>query len=93
MNCRYFIFLAFTFFMSVSFGQLQLEEIMKGKDFIGHWPQDHQWLPNGQITFKWNPESNNVSEYYTYVDGEITLLDDEYLNRMNIVNQGGSGGD
>jgi len=42
MKCRYFLFIGISFFVSVTFGQLKLEEIMKGKDYIGHWPEDHQ---------------------------------------------------
>jgi hypothetical protein len=55
------------FFFSLSFfsfGQLKLQDIMKGKDFIGHWPENHFWIPNGEVVFKWNPNNINVSEYY-----------------------------
>ena len=82
MKCKFFIFLVIHFLFATNYGQLQLEEIMRGKDFIGHWPEDHQWLPNGQLTFKWNPEGINVSEYYTYKDGEVAKLSDEYLNYL-----------
>ncbi len=82
MKCKCFLLLVISFFVSYSFAQLKLEDIMKGKDFIGHWPSDHQWLPNGQFTFKWNPENINVSEYYTYADGEVSLLNDEDLNLL-----------
>ena len=82
MKCKLFIFLVIHFLFATNYGQLQLEEIMRGKDFIGHWPEDHQWLPNGQLTFKWNPEGINVSEYYTYKDGEVAKLSDEYLNYL-----------
>ena len=69
-------FFSFSFF---SFGQLQLQDIMKGKDFIGHWPEDHFWLPNGKVAFKWNPNSNNVSEYYYISNNEAVKLPDSSL--------------
>ncbi|MFT5602250.1 MAG: hypothetical protein ACI9N1_002503, partial [Flavobacteriales bacterium] len=28
---------------------LQLEDIMLGKDFIGYWPENHSFLPNGDV--------------------------------------------
>jgi len=82
MKCKYIIILIINFCFSITYGQLELKEIMRGKDFIGHWPQDHQWLPNGQITFKWNPENINVSEYYTYKNEQAVKLSDDELNYL-----------
>ena len=76
----------FTFiFFSLSnhcFGQLKLEDIMKGKDFIGHWPEAHSWAPNGEILFKWNPDNINVSEYYYSINNEPVKLPDNKLTYL-----------
>ena len=53
------LFIVLTFSKSMVFSQdkdLDLEEIMTGKEFIGFWPENHSWLPSGKITFKWNPD-------------------------------------
>ena len=47
---------------------LKLDEIMSGKDFTGYWPENHSWLPNGQIYFKWNPENKMKSDFYVVKD-------------------------
>lgn len=46
---------------------LNLKEIMKGSDFIGHLPSSIHWDITGQhILFDWNPESNPGDETYSY---------------------------
>ena len=64
---------------NLSFGQLKLQDIMKGKDYIGHWPEAHFWFPNGEIGFKWNPDNINVSEYYYISNNEPVKLPDNKL--------------
>ena len=76
-----FFFFSLSFF---SFGQLKLQDIMKGKDFIGHWPEDHFWLPNGEVAFKWNPNNINVSEYYYISNNEAVKLPDNSLTYLPI---------
>jgi dipeptidyl aminopeptidase/acylaminoacyl peptidase len=46
---------------------LQLNQIMKGKDFIGYWPEYHYWHVDGeQIIFQWNPKNELEASAYTY---------------------------
>lgn len=44
---------------------LQLKEIMKGNEFIGHQPENIRWNVNGtHIEFNWNPENEPGSSTY-----------------------------
>ena len=55
-----------------------LSEIMKGKDFIGYWPEQHFWHVEGdKIIFRWNPENKLVSNWhqYTLSTGKISEYD------------------
>ena len=46
---------------------LKINEIMKGKDFIGHWPENHFWSAQGnQIHFSWNPKAKLLNDNYSY---------------------------
>lgn len=46
---------------------LNLREIMKGHDFVGHLPEDIHWSLTGEhILFDWNPESAPGNNTYTY---------------------------
>lgn len=46
---------------------LDLREIMKGHDFVGHLPEGIHWSLTGEeIIFDWNPESAPGSNTYTY---------------------------
>lgn len=46
---------------------LQLEEIMKGYDFIGHSPENHRWGVDGKtIFFDWNPLGELGKSTYSY---------------------------
>lgn len=51
--------------------KLDLEQIMTGKDFTGYWPENHFWLPNGNILFSWNPENNLKSFNYLANQGTV----------------------
>ncbi len=45
---------------------LQLKEIMKGNEFIGHQPENVRWDVSGKkIIFDWNPENNPGNSTYT----------------------------
>ncbi|MFT7252230.1 MAG: dipeptidyl aminopeptidase/acylaminoacyl peptidase, partial [Flavobacterium sp.] len=59
----------FTLFILIGFNgiaqNLQLEQIMKGDEFIGNQPDNHRWSIDGStIYFDWNP--NNEIENSTY---------------------------
>lgn len=58
---------------SISFAQvgnkstLQLNQIMKGKDFIGYWPENIAWHADGsKILFDWNPNNELEMSRYQY---------------------------
>lgn len=47
--------------------ELNIHEIMKGNDFIGHQPSNIEWDQNGEyIFFKWNTKNEPISCEYTY---------------------------
>jgi dipeptidyl aminopeptidase/acylaminoacyl peptidase len=60
-----------TIFYSTAISQsLQLEEIMKGDDFIGHQPSNHRWaFDNETALFSWNPNKGLTSETYYWRTG------------------------
>lgn len=43
---------------------LQLEDIMLGKDFIGYWPENHSFLPNGDVVFHWKQDADRYMTWY-----------------------------
>jgi dipeptidyl aminopeptidase/acylaminoacyl peptidase len=46
---------------------LKINEIMKGKDFIGYWPGNVAWHVSGnKILFDWNPDNEIEMSRYTY---------------------------
>jgi dipeptidyl aminopeptidase/acylaminoacyl peptidase len=50
--------------------ELQLEEIMKGNEFIGHQPINHKWAVDSKmIYFDWNPNNNIANETYFWKEG------------------------
>ena len=56
------ILVTFSFLIHSSAQTLTLENIMKGDEFIGHQPNNHQWSFDGStIYFNWNPENEPVS--------------------------------
>ena len=63
---KYFFTAFILLFSSTLFSQnLQLEEIMKGNEFIGQQPSNQRWSVDGKtIYFDWNP--NNEIGYTTY---------------------------
>ena len=47
--------------------ELNLEEIMKGNDFIGHQPGSPSWSDDGsKIYFDWNPDGEIGDQLYAY---------------------------
>jgi dipeptidyl aminopeptidase/acylaminoacyl peptidase len=65
---KYLLYL-FLFIYSPIFSQSQLDlkEIMKGNDFIGHSPENVQWSVSGDyIYFDWNPNMNPESSLYRF---------------------------
>ncbi len=57
--------------------ELELSEIMKGKDFVGHWPERPQWSPDGNsLYFYWNPDGNPSDSIYRYslIDSTVHQL-------------------
>ncbi len=68
---KYFILLMMLSFYAALFGQnksvLKLEDIMKGQEFVGYWPEDVHWSYDSKlIYFRWNPEEELVSKWYAY---------------------------
>ncbi len=68
-----FLFLFFCTSPLFSIGQknvpnqssLKLEQIMKGKEFVGHWPENPFWSEDSKsIYFDWNPDKNLTSDLY-----------------------------
>ena len=46
---------------------LELNKIMTGQDFIGHWPEGISWSANGkEILFNWNHENEVSSPVYSF---------------------------
>lgn len=43
---------------------LTLEEIMKGNDFVGHQPENHRFLPDGNLLFDWKKLGDSISRTY-----------------------------
>ena len=90
MKTRTILF--FLFFLSgISLAQssLELSEIMKGDDFIGHQPSSQEWSQDGQyILFDWNPNSEPGDSRYTYTlkSKEITKVNPEFYTRQYTYN-------
>ncbi|MFN5634066.1 MAG: prolyl oligopeptidase family serine peptidase [Flavobacteriia bacterium] len=67
-----FIFIALLPFFSLSqtipnSSSLQLEEIMKGNEFVGFLPENIRWSVDGQIIyFDWNPNHELGNSTYAY---------------------------
>ena len=63
-----FTFLFFIVFFSVfSFGQLDLKEIMKGPDFVGHLPENPYWSYDGtKIYFDYRAESDRGNSLHQF---------------------------
>ena len=75
------LFLGTSFYnVNAQQNSIDLEEIMKGKDFSGHWPDNPFWLPNGSVVFKWNPDNTMLSEYFIYNNTSAEKVSDDALN-------------
>ncbi len=66
-----FLFLLLSLNPILSSGQsnstLQLSEIMKGKDFIGYWPENHYWnIGVEKVIYYWNPKNELESSLFSY---------------------------
>ena len=73
----------FTLFILIGFSglsqNLQLEQIMKGDEFIGNQPQNHRWSMDGStVYFDWNPknELGNSTYYWNSSMNEPQILKD-----------------
>ena len=86
-----FTFLCF-FIISFSFSQnLQLEEIMKGNEFIGNQPSNLRWSVDGKsIFFDWNPNNELGDQTYYWQQGfsNAKLLPQSDYNFSEIQFQG-----
>ena len=82
----------FFIFSSLVFSQnLQLEEIMKGNEFIGHQPSNQRWSVDGKtIYFEWNPNNDIGDTTYYWQSGftEPKLLSNEGFRFSEIQYQG-----
>ena len=65
---------------------LDLEDIMKGADFVGHLPEGVYWSTDSRtIYFEWNRDSLPGTQKYQYVLGSETprlLSDQEIINQV-----------
>lgn len=68
------------FTINAQLNSIVLEEIMKGKDFSGHWPENPSYLPNGEVIFRWNPDKKILSEYFAFSENKIERVNDKALN-------------
>ena len=61
-----YIFLFFVFIgLNINAQNLQLEQIMKGNEFIGNQPENHRWSIDGStIYFDWNPKNEIGNSTY-----------------------------
>ena len=79
-------------FSSVLFSQnLQLEEIMKGNEFIGQQPSNQRWSVDGKtIYFDWNPKNEIGDKTYYWQQGfsEPKLLPKSEFNFSDVQFQG-----
>ena len=65
MKNLFLLFFVFSFFQIQA--QLDLKEIMKGHDFVGHLPENHYWNVDGtHILFDWNPDAEPGNSLYAY---------------------------
>ncbi|WP_338376082.1 prolyl oligopeptidase family serine peptidase [uncultured Flavobacterium sp.] len=74
----------FTLFIFIGFNgiaqNLQLEQIMKGDEFVGNQPENHRWSIDGNtVYFDWNPnnEVGNSTYYWNSTMKEPQILKDE----------------
>lgn len=61
------LFLAVLSLSGSLFAQFDLQEIMKGNDFVGYSPENVQWsIDNQTLTFQWNPDMEIGTSLYSY---------------------------
>lgn len=86
----------FTLFILIGFTSiaqnLQLEQIMKGDEFIGNQPENHHWSIDGStIYFDWNPnnEIGNSTYYWNSTINKPQILkeSDKDFSEINDSNQ------
>lgn len=81
----------FCLFSLFSFSQLDLSEIMKGNDFIGHQPSSIQWSANGKfIYFQWQNDSLEESQWHQYdlKTEKISLIEEQEFSNKPVHNEG-----
>ncbi len=75
-----YIFFFFVFIgLNVNAQNLQLEQIMKGDEFIGNQPENQRWSIDGStVYFDWNPnnEVGNSTYYWNSSVKEPQILED-----------------
>ena len=60
--------------MAFSQSQLDLKTLMKGQDFIGHWPEEAVWNIDGsKCMFRWNKDGKDEAEPFEYTVNSGTL--------------------
>lgn len=84
--------LVFAFFLlnTFSFSQLDLSEIMKGNDFIGHQPSSIQWSADGAfIYFQWQTDTLGKPHWHQYdlKTQEMTMLKEQEFSGKQIHNE------
>jgi len=86
----FILVLAFCLISIFSFSQLDLSEIMKGNDFIGHQPSSIQWSANGKfIYFQWQTDSLEESRWHQYdvKTEKISIIEDREFSNKPIHNE------
>lgn len=85
MNSFSLFIISFFCFSFCSFSQeIDLKEIMKGEEFIGHLPDNIEWSQDGRtILFDWNRENNPGSSKYGYSlnTGKVELLSPTFYSK------------
>ena len=64
---------------------LTLEDIMKGEEWTGTWPEDVRWSIDGtKVYFTWNPDNDLLSSTYSWSpdDRKIKKLQPEELKNI-----------
>ena len=86
---RNFVFLLFKLLLCFNLQSqtsLNLEDIMKGEDFVGYLPEETTWtIDNTMIVFKWRKsEKDSIKKYYMYdlTGDSISLADIETLQKV-----------
>ena len=65
INKRVHLFFLCLFIFTAGRAQLSIEQIMKGKDFTGYWPENVKWSEDGKfVYFDWNPDKDAESSLY-----------------------------